>query len=372
MNTLLFISNYHLDSKLLMCDGVMKKITLEIATLEQLNFTVSYIAIKDNNVYLYETNQEIFICSICDSFYLTMDQIFQVLLKQRFIYYDFIYYRYEHISISMLRYFNKISSNKSKIIAELPTYQDKWEPHTSLKGILSFLIKKMVNEIPFKSIDFMVTFSEHKKIYGIPAIQIENFVDVDSIPISYNQKDSTDIRLIGVAMMTQSHGFDRVIRGLHDYYVNGTNKRKIYFDIVGDGAPRKEWEEMVKNLHLTDFVLFHGIKGGTELDNLFNNADIGVASLAIFRKKCNKASELKIREYCARTIPFIYSAYEPILTDADFCLKVPHDESSIDINSVLKFYNEVRTKNYKKRMRIFAKEFCTCESQFKKIFSKMR
>lgn len=372
MNTLLFISNYHVDSSWLMCDGVMKKITLEIATLKQLNFEVSYIATKGDDVYLYESNQEVWICSVCNSFYLTMNQIFQSLLKLGFIHYDFIYYRYEHISLSMLKYFSRISSNLGKVIAELPTYQEKWEPHTSLKGILSFCIKRLVNEFPFKSIDLMVTFSDHRKIYGVPAIQIENFVDVSSIPVSFKKKDSSDIRLIGVAMMTQSHGFDRVIRGLYDYYLDRSNKIKISFDIIGEGAPRKEWENMVEKLHLKDFVFFHGLKGGVELDNLFNNADIGVASLAIFRKKCNKASELKIREYCARAIPFIYSAYEPILINSDFCLKVPHDESSINIKNVLDFYKVVSTKKYKEEMRTFAEKFCTCESQIEKIFSKIK
>lgn len=367
MKTLLFISNYHIDSEWLMCDGVMKKITLEIATLKQLNFNVSYIAIKGESVYLCESNQTILICSVSKSFHFMMKQIFQNLLKRGFFHYDYIYYRYEHISLSMLKYFRKVSKNLGKVIAELPTYQEKWEPHTPLKGILLFLMKRILNEFPFKFIDLIVTFSEHKKIYGIPAIQIENFVDVDSIPISLKKDNSTDIRLIGVAMMTQSHGFDRVIRGLYNYYLDGSHKTKVYFDIVGDGAPKREWEEMVQKLHLTNFVFFHGLKGGEELDALFNKADIGVASLAIFRKRCNKASELKIREYCARGIPFIYSAFEPILADTGFCLRVPHDDSFIDINLVLEFYNEIINKDCKQEMRHFAEQFCTCKSQFEKV-----
>ena len=368
----LFISSLDTTGDKLKYDGVMKKIMLEIKTLYQMSFDVDYIERTDNYLYLRNilVNSKTELMSIEKSFYSTMaslyDNLSSMVDPEE---YDYIYMRFEHVSLSMTSFLGKVKkmNKRIKIIAELPTYMGKWEPGTSLIGKFVFIGKRVFSNIIPLHIDRMATFSNHDALFGIKTIKIENFVDVESIPLRM-PKVSNETHLLGVAMMTPSHGFDRVINGLADYYKNKP-QRKVYFHIVGKGSVVPVWKELVEYHKLNDYVIFEGVKTSEELNEYFDNSQIAVASLAAFRKKTPKHSELKIREYTARGIPFIYSALEPQFENQSFCLKVPHDESYINIRNVLDFYDKLDVSQTKYEMREFALNNCNCRGQFEKIFS---
>ncbi len=370
MNNLLFISSLDISNNRTEFDGVTKKLLLEIRTFKQLGYRVDYIERNDGTAYIHRFDgTRDMIIKLCGVFYKDQSNIYKTLLttipqKQ----YSHIYIRYEGCHIAMSRFLYHISGSEVKVVAELPTYMGKWEPGTSLQGKLRFLLKRLIDKFMPMPFDYFITFDNHDRLFGKKTIKIENFTDVEKTPVRQTPTSKNELHLIGVAMMTPSHGFDRVIKGMSSYFKNNPST-KVYFHVVGGGMVADDWRKLSVQLGIDKYVIFEGIKSGQELDELFNNCHMGVATLAIFRKKCKKASELKIREYCARGIPFIYSADEPILKDKGFALKVPHDETEIDIYNIVQFIQNIDMSGISEQMHAFALKECSCISQLQKVFN---
>lgn len=372
MKKILFISSLDSTGERLKYDGVMKKILCQIKTLEEMGYYVDYIKRSDDSLFLCNNTTKIEdkLIEVQSSFYSTMKKMYSCLTSRiQSMDYDIVYMRYETSSLAMSRFFKRIKAHNKRIqlYSELPTYMGKWEPGITLFAKVKFIINLILRTIIPLNVDRVVTFSDHDRLFGIKTIKIENFADISQLPLRV-PVSSDDFHMLGVAMMTASHGFDRVIKGLNQYY-KGEPSQRVFFHIIGNGPVVPEWKRLVVEYELEDYVFFEGVKSGEELDEYFNKCQIAVASLAIFRKKCPKASELKIREYTARGIPFIYSAYEPQFEDLPFCLKVPHDESPINIQEVMDFYKKVDIKKTAVEMRDFALNNCTCRAQFEKVFS---
>ena len=290
--------------------------------------------------------------------------------------YDVLYMRFEGATYKMKMFLKSLRKNNPhiKIFAEMPTYHTKWEPGSTFTGKIRFIVRHILNNIFSTEFDKIITFDNRNFIYHRPTLKIENFADVKALPLRKDTYINDDIHLIAIARLTPSHGFDRVIIGLSEYYKDHPQHkvRKVYLHIIGDGHVKKMWEDLTTRLGLNNYVIFEGSKGTEEITQYVNRSQLAIACLAIFRKNCLKASELKIREYCARGLPFIYSSEEPILVGKRWCLKVPHNESPININRIIEFielqnYNEVSLQ-----MRNFALEYCTPESQLIKVINEMK
>lgn len=366
--SLLFISSLDITGDRSKTNGVTKKILLEISSFEHLGFNVDYIFSKDHIAYFQNYKREEFvICKTKGRYYKDIDSIVKII--PNIIHdkdYDYVYLRYEGMSPQLVKFMNWLkrkSKNKQiRINAELPTFQSRWEPGTNLKGKINFLLRKLVNNMLSYPIDKIITFDDQDKIFGRPTIKIENFADVFNIPIKKEYQSSEDIHMVGIAQMTPSHGFDRVIKGLKIYY-DSKPVKKVFFHIIGNGEIKSKWENLVEDYKLQQYVTFEGTKTSDEIKSYIDRCHIAIGSLAFFRKHTVKGSELKIREYCARGIPFVYSACEPILEGKKWCLKVPFDESPIDIKSILDFIDTINYKTTIPEIRQFAEQFCTPEYQ---------
>ena len=77
------------------------------------------------------------------------------------------------------------------------------------------------------------------------------------------------------------------------------------------------------------------------MNNAFNEADFAIGSLARHRSGIDKIKTLKNREYAARGIPFVYSETDGDFDKMPYILKVPADESPIDIHRLIRFYMEL-------------------------------
>ena len=91
---------------------------------------------------------------------------------------------------------------------------------------------------------------------------------------------------------------------------------------------------------MKDYVILHGKMHGDDLDHLFNCCDFGIGSLGRHRVDIDKIKTLKNREYAARGIPFIYSETDTDFDQKPYVLKVPADETPIDIHEIVKFYRQ--------------------------------
>ena len=225
---------------------------------------------------------------------------------------------------------------------EIPTYPyDKEYKGLSLDYQRILFFDKCFRERMAKYVDYIVTFSDQKEIWNRPTIQISNGIDFSQIKIKQNNNINPNlINFIGVATIHPWHGYDRLIKGLIEYYKQNTIADKVYFHIVGEGVPEimNYYKELAQQNNLEDYIIFHGPKFGTDLDKLFELADLGIGSLARHRSGIYKIKTLKNREYAARGIPFIYSEFDEDFENMPYIYKVPADDSAININELIRFY----------------------------------
>ncbi len=269
------------------------------------------------------------------------DSIAQYAIQNRI---EFVYMRSDHnanpFTIRMAR---KMKEANIRIVMEIPTYPYDHEDNIPLKN-MELLIDKCFRRQLAKQLHRIVTFTEYEQIFGIDTIRISNGIDFSRIKLKQHRNDTIhELHLIGVAEIHLYHGFDRLILGLLNYYANDP-EYKVYFHLVGDFFGQQEENSILPLLRhdtrLSQYVILHGAKHGEELDALFENADMGIGSLARHRSKIPRIKTLKNREYAARGLPFIYSEIDNDFEDKPYILKVSADESPIDIPRIISFYKQ--------------------------------
>ncbi len=222
-----------------------------------------------------------------------------------------------------------------------------------------------------KYIDRFVVLSNDEMVFGVPCIKIDNGIDCAEIHARKADMEKGEIRLLGVAGVASWHGYDRVIRGLGEYYKLEPNK-KVEFHIVGDGTVVKELKKLCCDLRVEQYVFFHGWMHGKELDDMFDRCDIGVGSLGMYRIGLENGNTLKLREYTARGIPFFYGYADKLIKSCvdDYTMQVPNDDSPIDIATVISFYEKMKEKGFDKiavEMRKLAEEHLSWAKQMKPV-----
>lgn len=257
-----------------------------------------------------------------------------------------VYVRHDLNANPFLVYFFKtLKNNNIKVILEIPTYPyDHEYLHAKWKDLLQNKIDKLFRRRLAKNIFRIVTFTDLFKIWGVPTIRISNGIDFNKVRIKQNDNNSKEeLNLIGVADIHAWHGFDRVIRGLADYY-KGINPVKVYFHIIGGGINQlvNELKHLTSENKLDKYVIFHGPQSGDNLNKLFDIANFGIASLARHRSKISNIKTLKNREYAARGIPFIYSEIDSDFENMPYILKAPANEDAINIQEIIDFYAKLK------------------------------
>ncbi len=259
---------------------------------------------------------------------------------------NLIYIRSFHNANPFLISFVKQAAKKGvKTLLEIPTYPyDNEYINSSLSVRLQLLTDKLYRRKLARHIFRIVTFSNETDIFGAKTINISNGIDFDAIkikePTSYNQNIIT---LISVAEIHIWHGFDRLLKGLAEYY-KIKQDIEVRYEIVGYGNEREisKLKNYIIENKLESYVTFHGPQYGEILDNLFNQASIGIASLGRHRSGITNIKTLKNREYAARGIPFIYSEIDDDFEGKPYIMKVNADESPINILDVIAFYEKVK------------------------------
>lgn len=246
----------------------------------------------------------------------------------------------------LVRFFRRLRQAGIMAVTEIPTY-----PYDQEYAGFPFLVRmqlkidQLFRRQLFRQQNAVVTFSDATEIFGQQTIRISNGVDFDVIPLhQYKADPSAAVHLIGVAEVHYWHGYDRLISGLNEYYARG-GQRQVVFHIVGGIGP----EEMngsqftpgigtlIRRYKLQDRVVLHGQLFGEELDRVFNQCVFAIGSLARHRSGITVIKTLKNREYATRGLPFAYSEQDSDFDQQPYVLRVPADESPIDIGAVLAF-----------------------------------
>ena len=339
-------------------NGVAKKITSQIAFFNFLqDVNCSYVSLVSSGN-KFKKFFKLFNKSIYKSYLKTVSDA------------DFLYVRaIIPNTVGLLEFLKDVKTVKPscKILYEIPTFPYDAEM-TSFKQKLFLFLDKINRRKLCKYVDRIVTLTEDDEIFKCPTIKIKNGTDCNSIDISNNTGFNSDkINLIAVAQFAFWHGYDRLIEGLRNY-----KKDNVILHLVGNGQELEKYRCLVEQYGLQKQVLFHGALFGKDLSRIFDIADVCICSLGSHRKGLFVTSELKSREYLARGLPIVTSINIDIIPDDfPYCLKVPEDDSPIDIDKVVDFVTNLYSNNkreaVKKEIRSFAEKYCSMEYAMKNV-----
>ena len=255
---------------------------------------------------------------------------------------DVVYTRFSRTSPLMIYLFRAIKKLKVKSLLEIPTY-----PYDTEKSYGGAFRIKLYYSILFKIdaitrnfikyyIDRIITVQDYDQILGIPTVKISNAINLNKIPLR-SSNPHNGIVFVGVAILAEWHAFDRLIEGIGRYYKMG-GIEDIHFYIVGKNTSVKEkYIGISKAYNIESRIHLEGPKEGVELDSYFDCSDLAIGSLGFHRIGLTEGKPLKCIEYAARGIPFIYSNINMDFDDKAYTMKMPADDSPIDIENLLVF-----------------------------------
>lgn len=373
---ILYITRYSIDEPF----NLKKKFNGQLAAFRSLGYDVYYIGYDRNHLYLIHDddkteygNTHFRIPSYLHTqFYNDLHKAAIKVIKEVGI--DIVYWRSAPLFGSSCKLAETAKKAGAKLIIEIPTFPPNQENnYTGVRKLFSLYEDHFVERFHL-SIDAYVVIGEDSggEYKGKPAINIDNGIDVNSVPVRKPVNEKDTIHILALASMCYWHGYDRLIKSLAEYKGN----QKVIIHMVGgnDGGCLPEWKELTHQLNLDDKVIFHGQMSGKELDEMFDLCDIGVNSLAMYKKGFNVTMELKAREYIARGLPFVCAVDDPALSYAEkpMWLKVANDESIPDMNEIIGFALKMKSDpSHVQILRKLAEEHMTWEQQYKKVFEQL-
>lgn len=260
-----------------------------------------------------------------------------------------IYFRKpNYFSKSFLHSLRIIKDNYQniKIVVEIPTYPYDEEYKTISRYPLLIKDKLHRNKL-FQYIDKIAFSGGKKSIFRVPVLNYNNGISLHVIKKrSPSGLNDNAIDMLCAASFAKWHGVDRLIAGLGSY-MNNDPKRLVYLHLLGEGPALVDLKQQVNELGLSNYVKFYGRLNRERMDEVYDKCTLAIASLGLHRIGLSVASTLKTREYLAKGIPFVYSGEIDVFLNSpvDFCLKVPADETPVDIGRLVEFHDCLYSEN---------------------------
>lgn len=342
LTKLLYLSTWNFENE--EKDGVCKKILSQIELFEKNQCQVDFIFIRGEVLVFKSAGYEQNIGKVGNikktPAYI---RLLGFLRKKK---YDLVYNRFGLMDTFYYNVLKNLKRNGAQIMMEIPTYPYKGEKPQGLLYNLMYKWDDFYANKMKRVVDRIVIYSNDKEVFGIPTLNIKNGVNLEKIlPVSSLEEQDDTIDLLAVALMQPYHGYERLLFGLKEYYASG-GTRKILLHLVGDGPEKPVYERIVSENQLNDYVIFYGSQSTTELEKIYEKADIGVCSLGCYKKNMYWSSELKAREYLAKGIPFISGVIIDIFAgmDSKYYLEFTNDTTWIDMSQVINFYDSIYTE----------------------------
>lgn len=199
----------------------------------------------------------------------------------------------------------------------------------------------------------------HKLAYSAYTHQrhiIGNGVEVDAFQFS-ESTDNPVPQLVFIGSPGQSwHGLDKI-------GVLAEEFKEFNFHIIGpDKLTCAElWTQVPVN------VVFHGYLSNTDAQEVIKNMDVGISTLALYRKDMQEACPLKVRQYLAQGLPVIAASKDPdIQCQQDFYLQLSNDEENIlsSLDEIRDFVMRVSgDSNIRHSARRYAEQFLSAQKK---------
>lgn len=290
----------------------------------------------------------------------------------------------DFISRDMLKWLAEIRrvNPSACVLLELPTYP--YDGEGMRLGVLPKLAKDKLHRGKLnKYLDRIVDLSRHDDIFGIPTLQIINGIDLSRTPRRKpSASKESELNVICTAAFSGWHGVDRFLAGLKEYRCKG-GSRRVRLHLLGAGPALASLKRQTEDSGLSDDVIFYGQCDRHEIDRVANACSLAIECLGIHRKFArprgtrssprSMSSSLKSREYLARGIPFVYAWPVDVIEDSpvDFCLRVPADDSPVNIASVVSFHDELYARESEQalidRIRAYAESHVGMDTAMKNV-----
>lgn len=357
MKRLFFYSNIDHDNEAI---GITKKVKGQVKAFIMLGYETCYSCYLKDSFVIIDGQTGTIIDSKKNSFYGTkLNHALRRFGLMRYIKtwlrdhkFDVIYLRYHYFDKYTLDLLKTSKQSADKVVMEMHSYPCLGTER--LQDRVFSELEKVYQKRCIENIDLFANMSSNKLPFDKPQVQFRNTIDPDSISI--RQPDAPDgiLHMLSVAYERPAHGFDRVIKGLANYYKKG-GTQKIH--IVFAGKYMNSTKQLVIENNLESCCEFVKPVEGEDLDRLFNRADIAIGHLANHRVNSFAGSAIKTQEFLAKGIPFIYAWEEAILPfDYSYALKFELSEEPINIFRVVDWWTQLEKKNPKfvaKEMRVF-------------------
>ena len=261
---------------------------------------------------------------------------------------DFVYIRKPTTTSALLTVLRDIKerNKKIKVVMELPTYPSS--EYIGIKKILN-IYSKYAEKRLHRYVDRILTYSRDTNVWGIKAIPTTNCINCKNIKAKSDcDIDSNKINLIAVADFNYWHGYDRTIEGIKKYYSD--DKRRDYdveLYLVGGGKELDNYKRIVASEpDISEHVHFCGKLFGSDLDDVFEISHIGLDAMGRHRSGVTYNSSLKGKEYGGRGLPIVSGVETELDYDNEYkyYMRVPADDTPVDIWKVVEFYREVYKK----------------------------
>lgn len=371
--------------------GRLTKFDGQIAAAKRLGLDVYYTACDNKYIYLVHNNdrmelrrkafsRRIPILSEIDEYH-ALYMATKNIKKYYKIHFSYCYIRMMYATPGFIYAIKRLHDADTKNIIEIPTYPHVREIEAMKNGIVKEMLTVSMRGEKYlaKYVDLFALIGDKSNgtYLSKPSVNIENGIDVENIPLRHHASGlNNEIHLLALASMNYWHGYDRLIEGIFNYYIDSQDYSIVLHMVgpEGDGS-LVEWRALAKKRGIEQHVKIEGVLYGTKLEHMVNLCDVGIASLGLHRSGFASSSILKIREYFARGLPFIYATSDESLRENSiekYCLKVPNDDSAIDMKAVIAFIKRARMeKLLSEQMRQFAVSNLSWDRQFSKIFNRL-
>lgn len=284
--------------------------------------------------------------------------------------YDAVYMRYMPTFWNAPKAVRSLKDAGAKLIVEHPTYPANYARTTSALRRPVFWYTDQVFSRIQPMVDFYAVMGDDcgGTVDGKPAINIVNGVDVESLPLHRAPENGGEIHMLALASMSYWQGYDRLINAMAQW--RGQERFVLHMaGTEGDGS-LAEWLHLAKEKGLEDQVIYEGPLHGEKLDAMAARCDVGIGGLGLHRRLIQTAISLKLREYMARGLPFVYAVEDVSVPWQDeFCLRVSNDDSLVDLERVAEFVRRVRAdETLPLQMRAYAQKHMAWEPILQSVF----
>jgi len=256
---------------------------------------------------------------------------------------DFVYFRFLLPDRYIIAFIKKLKKRypKCKLIIEIPTFPYNRDAYVRWKTFMLFPREVFYRRFYKKYVDRFVTYSRDDEIFGVKTIPVMNGIDTERYKPMPGRTVNDEIRLLAVAFFQRHHGYERVLKGLYQYYAD-CGKRKIRLIFAGEGTELNKYMRLVKKYHLEDRVSYYGKLVGKKLDAIYDRSDIGLGPFGYYKIGLTEASSLKTREYLSKGLPLAAGCKQDVFPEGSkFFLEFPNNSSPVDVNRIVSFYDRL-------------------------------